>query len=178
MTLFRWVEEKLKSMPEGQNVYDSVQPIAEAIKAIVQMTIGVAALIILVIQICIHLPTSAANIGDRALAIIGVALAVSAAVELAYTFFTDGPDEALDPLILGLSSFGLIEISRSAAELNTVAIPLLVIVVAIVVLFIARKFLLEVRKEHATKAEDLKPPRFISWVVQHPDLCSSARPTA
>lgn len=158
MTLFGWTKKKLKNIPEGRNVYDSVQPIAEGAKAIVQMIIGIAALIILVVQLCIHIPASAISLGDRALAIIGVALAFSAAVELAYTFFTDGPDEAIDPLILGLSSFGLIEISRSEAHLNTVAIPILLIAVAIVVLFIARKFLLEVRTEDTVKTKDARPP--------------------
>jgi hypothetical protein len=158
MSVFAWMKKKLKKIPEGREVYDSVRPIAEGAKAIVQMTIGIIALIVLIVQLCIHLPASAASLGDRALAIVGAALAFSAAVELAYTFFTDGPDEALDPLILGLSSFGLIEISRSEAHLNTVAIPILLIAIAIVVLFAARKFLLEVRKEASAETKDVMPP--------------------
>jgi hypothetical protein len=80
-------------------------------------------------------------------------------VELAYTFFTDGPDEALDPLILGLSSFVLIEISNSSSvtHFRTIATPVLLISIAIVALFIARKFLLEVRKETTAEAAKVPP---------------------
>jgi hypothetical protein len=78
-------------------------------------------------------------------------------VELAYTFFTDGPDEAIDPLILGLSSFALIEISRSDTHLNTSAIPILLVTLAIVVLFIARRFLLEVSKKATANTGDTTP---------------------
>lgn len=34
------------------------------------------------------------------IAVIATALAVAAALELAYTLFTPGPDEAIDPLML------------------------------------------------------------------------------
>jgi hypothetical protein len=158
MTLFGWIKKRLKNIPEGRDVYDSVQPVAEGVKAIVQMVIGVSAVIVLVVRLVL--------IGTRA----RVALATvhwgpleslslfSAVVELAYTLFTDGPDEALDPLILGLSSFALIEISRSEAHLNTVAVPVLLIAVAIFVLFIARRFLLEVRTKDAAETKDVTPP--------------------
>ena len=78
-------------------------------------------------------------------------------MELAYTFFTDGPDEAIDPLILGLSSFALIEISCSDTHLNNIAIPILLVTLAIVVLFVARRFLLEVRKKATANTGDTTP---------------------
>jgi uncharacterized membrane protein YccC len=78
--MFGRINKKLKSLPDGQDVYDSVQPIAEGVKAIVQMIIGVTALMILIVQLCLHLSNSAVSLGDRALAIIiGVALAFSRA---------------------------------------------------------------------------------------------------
>ena len=40
----------------------------------------------------------------------GDALAAAAAVELVYTLFTKGPDEALDPLMLGLSAAALLSL--------------------------------------------------------------------
>ena len=158
MTLFGWIKKKLKNIPEGRDVYDSAQPIAEGVKAIVQMIIGVSAVIVLMVLLCINWRENPSSLGDRALGTIGVALAFSAAVELAYTLFTDGPDEALDPLILGLSSFALIEISRSEAHLNTVAVPVLLIALAIFVLFIARRFLLEVRTKDAAETKEVTPP--------------------
>lgn len=42
---------------------------------------------------------------------IGIGLAAAAALELAYTLFTDGPDEALDPLMLGLASTLLLKLA-------------------------------------------------------------------
>lgn len=150
MAVFGWIGKKLAKIPQGPKVYNKVQPIAEGAKAILQITIGLAAVLLLIIQLCLHLSESALQLGNRALAIIGVGLAFSAVVELAYTFFTDGPDEAIDPLILGLSSFALIEISRSDTHLNAIAIPILLVALAIVVLFMTRRFLLEVRKKTTT----------------------------
>lgn len=42
---------------------------------------------------------------------IGLGLAAAAALELAYTLFTPGPDEALDPLMLGLSATILLKLA-------------------------------------------------------------------
>jgi hypothetical protein len=160
MTLRAWVIGKLRKIPKGRHVYDSVQPRAEGAKAILQIIIGVSAVIILIIQLCIHMTERPSQAADHALIIIGVALAFSAVVELAYTFFTDGPDEALDPLILGISSFALIKISSSKVHLKTIAIPVLLLTLAILALFIARRFLLEVRRS-PTDAEEttrVEPP--------------------
>lgn len=70
-------------------------------------------------------------------------------MELAYTFFTKGPDEALDPLILGVSSFTLIALSEiDPPRLKTTdAIPTSLLALAIVLLFLARRFLLEAEDE-------------------------------
>lgn len=154
VTLWKRIESKLKKFPTGKQVYDAIQPAAEGVKASIQVVIGITGIIILAIQVCLHLSEDATALGNLALAIIGVALAFSATVELAYTFFTDGPDEALDPLILGLSSFTLIEISRSSAHLKNVAIPVLLLAAAIFVLFIARKYLVEIRKPESPDAEN------------------------
>jgi len=89
------------------------------------------------------------EIADKALTLAGGGLALSAVVELAYTFFTRGPDEALDPLILGISSFALINISRHDPSLTTAhAIPVALLAVALTLLFLVRRFLLhnEARK--------------------------------
>jgi hypothetical protein len=158
MALRRWIMDNLKKIPEGQCVYESVQPRAEGVKAILQITIGICSLLILLIQLCIHITDKPSHAADRALIIIGVALAFSAAVELAYTFFTDGPDEVLDPLLLGISSFMLISISVNSARLNTIAIPILLLALAILALFIARRFLLEVKTTVTKEAAKVEPP--------------------
>lgn len=43
---------------------------------------------------------------------IAFALGVAAVIELAYTLFTHGPDEALDPLMLGLSAALLMQLGK------------------------------------------------------------------
>jgi hypothetical protein len=45
------------------------------------------------------------------LEIVARALAYSSAVELAYTLFTEGPDEAVEPVIMGLAAAMLLGIS-------------------------------------------------------------------
>lgn len=132
----------------GKDLYDTVQPPAEAIKAFVQFGIGISVVVIFAYQWINHRQRHF-NISHSALAIVGYGLAVSAAVELAYTFFTKGPDEALDPLILGLSSFTLIALSDIDPPKfkTTDAIPISLLAFAILLLFFARRFLLEVNGE-------------------------------
>jgi hypothetical protein len=94
----------------ARSVYEMVQDYAYPIKAILQMAIGVIA-VALVGWEFLHespLPTKAAT--SLLLDGIGVGLAAAAVVELAYTLFTAGPDEALDPLMLAVSAALLIQL--------------------------------------------------------------------
>lgn len=108
------------------------------------MLLGVAIVVALLYQYVSSWHRLAVPIvADSALTLIGGGLAVSAVLELAYTFVTRGPDEALDPFILGASSFALTNISRGSPRLDlSHAIPLALVAIAIVLLFIARRFLL------------------------------------
>jgi hypothetical protein len=78
-------------------------------------------------------------------AVFASALAVAAAIELAYTLFTPGPDEALEPLMLGLSSGILFLISENAdknlsapAQFSAVLLGVL----ALGFLFVIRRYFL------------------------------------
>jgi DNA-binding XRE family transcriptional regulator len=130
----------------GEDLYNTVQPTAEAIKGAIQMGIGITVVIIFGLQWYSHRVQF--NIPHSALAFVGYGLAVSAAVELAYTFFTKGPDEALDPLILGVSSFALISLSGIDRPILTLsnAIPASLFALTILLLFFARRFLLQVEE--------------------------------
>ena len=90
-------------------LYHKAKPWAYGIKVFLQMIVGVGA----VIDIAWHVERSVSTHKGAApfapnimtsVAVIASALAVAAAIELAYTLFTPGPDEALEPLMLGLSS--------------------------------------------------------------------------
>ncbi len=73
--------------------------------------------------------------------VIASALAVAAAIELAYTLFTPGPDEALEPLMLGLSAGILFLITENSNDKLSVAVQfsaVLLGVLALGALFIIR----------------------------------------
>jgi len=50
--------------------------------------------------------------GQHLFAGIGLTLAAATAVELTYTLFTHGPDEAIDPILLGLAAALLISLGN------------------------------------------------------------------
>jgi transcriptional regulator with XRE-family HTH domain len=134
----------------GKELYNTVQPRAELFKGVIQIAIGIIVIIAFVLQYFFgHGHKQQFGIALSALGLVGYGLAVSAAVELAYTFFTKGPDEALDPLILGVSAFTLIALSEiDPPKLSsTDAIPISLLALAILLLFLARRFLLEVEDE-------------------------------
>ena len=89
------------------------------------------------------------------LEIIGNALIYSTAIELAYTLFTDGPDEAVAPLITGVAAAILIGASDpkqfTPAGAGTVAILLVVLAG----LFLIQKLFVE-------KASEQKEPSTIN----------------
>jgi hypothetical protein len=75
---------------------------------------------------------------------IGIGLAAAAAIELAYTLFTDGPDEALDPLMLGLASTLLLKLSGLTGALSLSQVGALAILGLLLIgLFAARLMLAE-----------------------------------
>lgn len=119
----------------GEALYQWLRPWAHTAKTALQMIIGVAAAVVIVRSAMQHdgFPDVAATT-DK----IAAALAVSAAIELAYTLFTPGPDEAIDPLMLGLSS-GLLIISAKLHERPVpLGVALLLGVVGLGVLFAIR----------------------------------------
>jgi hypothetical protein len=103
-----WKDFSFRHAP-GIWLYRKAKPWAYGIKVFLQMIVGVGA----VIDIAWHVERSVSTHKGGApfapnimtsVAVIASALAVAAAIELAYTLFTPGPDEALEPLMLGLSS--------------------------------------------------------------------------
>lgn len=135
-------QEHTKQQGEQHDVYDAVASDAHSIKAIVQMMIGALAVCIVGWQF-LH-----AGLGG-----IGVGLAAAAVVELAYTLFTPGPDEALDPLLLALSAKMLMQLAkfpgsaeRDGREFLGQAGGLLILGALLAILFGARLFLAERQK--------------------------------
>jgi hypothetical protein len=131
----------------GGWLYRNCQPWAYSIKILLQMLVGLGALL----DIGMHVANSVANqTGSRPLAprteitvhVIAYALAVAAAIELAYTLFTPGPDEALDPLMLGLSSGILLLITSDGFSVTSKYLGILIGIFGLAGLFLVRKYLL------------------------------------
>jgi hypothetical protein len=103
-------------------VYDKAEPRARVAKTVLEMIVGV-------VVVCGVLTRAVADVvhlkaPDDAIVfhIVAGGLAVVAAIELAYTLFTPGPDEVVDPLLLGLSSAFLFEHVPSSVEPRVAAL--------------------------------------------------------
>jgi hypothetical protein len=133
---------------DGKDLYDAVDGKAQRIKALLQMAIGVGTAIAVLALAWVPRGGNE-GVADFALRFAGVGLALAAVVELMYTFFTDGPDEALDPLILGVSAFILIKISdpKTGLTVNNAGTVILLIV-ALAALFVMREQFIEKPKRN------------------------------
>ena len=148
-----WIKER-----DGEHLYDVADPPAQWVKALVQMAIGIGTVITIAILVCFP-AFRAVGIAALALRVVAGGLAFAAVVELTYTLFTHGPDEALDPLVLGLSSFILLKISDPGTDLtlsNAGTIALLVL--ALGLLFVMRDRFVEKPKRDKAKASAQPPP--------------------
>jgi hypothetical protein len=141
---------------KGKKLYGVVDRPAEWFKAVIQMLIGLAS--VLAIAVLVWFPQFHRHgVAEFALHIVAVGLALAAVVELTYTLFTRGPDEALDPLILGLSSFVLIQLSSPNEKLSTSnagAIGLLIL--ALGGLFVVREIFIERPKRQRKEKKALR----------------------
>jgi hypothetical protein len=131
----------------GKWLYRHGQPSAHGTKVVLQMIVGVAA----VIDIGRHFTyavthrTVSSPLAPPIVVsvnVIAYALAVAAAIELAYTLFTPGPDEALDPLMLGLASGILLLVTSDGLPVTHRYFGVLMGVLALAGLFLIRRYLL------------------------------------
>jgi hypothetical protein len=141
----------------GTELYHAADPRAQWVKALIQMIIGMGTVI--AIAILVWFPALRhGGIAELSLHVVAAGLALAAVVELTYTLFTEGPDEALDPLILGMSSFILLNISDPGTDLtinNAGTIALLVL--ALGGLFVIREQFIEKPKREREKALEITP---------------------
>ena len=125
---------------------------ANIVKTILQMLIGVVVLIVVLLHLIESLnpawgfPIFQEMYKAEILAIIGYALLYASAIELAYTLFTPGPDEAVEPLITGLAAVILLGIAKIDFEKNPLTNEIVqdvaALVIILVIFFIIRKYLL------------------------------------
>ena len=136
----------------GDFVYSIVEHPAKVVKSLIQIAIALWVLYQLGRQFywsqshpscvqgagrfCYAVPQSA-----DILNLTGDALAAAAAVELVYTLFMRGPDEALDPLMLGLSAAALLSLGAVDKFNIKEGVALFLYTLALSVLFLIRKHL-------------------------------------
>ncbi len=139
------------STDPSDHVYGWIAPKARIVKSVLQMSIGAWAVFWLLgyfwnsrrhltcpsgSTFCYPIP-----LASHVFALIADALAAAAVVELAYTLFTPGPDEALDPLMLGLSAALLFLLSKLQNFHTGEAVAALLYATTLGILFLVRLFL-------------------------------------
>jgi hypothetical protein len=133
--------------PAVDHAYAWIAPKAKLLKAFIQMFIGILAVARLSAYMWHGHAWHWAPLftgADDSLALIGRALAAATVVELAYTLFTDGPDEVLDPLMLGISAFLIIELGRTRTQIAWgTGVGLLLAAVTLGLLFAVRQRFIE-----------------------------------
>jgi hypothetical protein len=153
------------------DLYAAYEPGARRLKTALQMLIGAAAVVIIAAHFAVAavaewLP-KLTDATTQLLGGIGIALAAAAVVELAYTLFTPGPDEALDPLMLGLAAALLLLVGGLDSGVGVDrAAALLLLGVLLAGLFGTRLYLAEskdtpdlwwLRGDHRRAGEDAAP---------------------
>ena len=123
-------------------LYVVFEPVARVAKILLQMVIGLVAVYLIVKNALDAGHNSVPNDLPEAgatLKIIAGGLAIAAAAELAYTLFTKGPDEAIDPLMLGLASALLYQLAGLNGLTTGVGVGTFLLVVSLGVLFAIRQ---------------------------------------
>jgi hypothetical protein len=118
-------------------------------KAVLQMLVGLAMVVGVGVRLFHdrHLSLHAAQRG--VFDVIGVGLAVAAALELAYTLFTHGPDEALDPALLAVSAALIIQLGADIDGLTwTDAATTCLFVAALAGLFAVRRWVAQLGRRN------------------------------
>lgn len=140
-----------RSDPGGM-LYRKSKPWAHLFKVLLQMAVGVGAAAYIGWYVFQYLTSPHVGFGPNinavsgAVNVIAFALAVAAGIELAYTLFTPGPDEALDPLMLGVSSGILLLVTAPGLQPLLQFFGVLLGVLALGALFLIRR--------HLTKQND------------------------
>jgi hypothetical protein len=143
-------------------LYDRAKGPTEGIKTFLQMVTGVTGVVVVAVAVVRDFKgnSGAQDMTTHVLAIIATTLAVAAALELAYTLFTPGPDEAIDPLMLGLSSVLLYLISTLKSLTWTAGVSILLFAITLGLLFAIRKKFIDdsdVRTNQAARRAALEP---------------------
>lgn len=154
--IFSKIKLYFKENNKECDLYDITEAKAKKIKILIQMAIGIGIAFLIVIEILSLMYPEIKNIVPSGivklikmdiLKMVSLGLGAATGIELAYMLFTDGPDEAVDPLIMGIASFVLAQLSDTNFEIQK-GIGIFFIVILIPILFVVKnKFLTEEKKK-------------------------------
>jgi hypothetical protein len=137
----------------GGTLYGKLKPWAHLSKVFLQMIVGVGAVAYIGWYAYRYLNSNITGPGpdlktvSGAVNVIAFALALAAGIELAYTLFTPGPDEALNPLMLGISTGILLLVTTPGLQPLLQFFGVLLGVLALGTLFLIRRHLLDQNDE-------------------------------
>jgi hypothetical protein len=154
MSTFRdpfWTWEP-RSQKKKHGLYKRFGPWAKSAKIRLQFVIGAGLVILLGVKLVCSLFRLSCHLVQplvalNTLQLVANALEYSAGIELAYTLFTEGPDEAVEPVIMGLAAAMLLVISKLEGIDVFGACAALVFVIALAGLFLIRHYFVEQGEE-------------------------------
>jgi hypothetical protein len=145
------------------NPYHAFEPYAKKIKSLIQMLIGIILIGFLLVKVSANIIYALGNPFVRPLAeqnpleIVAYGLFFSTGIELAYMLFTDGPDEAIDPVMTGLAAAILLGIGRIDFAVVQQGITLFLAVSALAGLFAIKTYLYDKDKDKESSATPKQP---------------------
>lgn len=95
--------------------------------------------------------------------IIASALAAATVIELAFTLFTPGPDEALDPVLLAIAAALLFQLGKVDQFHWEDGLAVVLYGIALAALFVVRVFI---------APDEDRPPKLWWWLPRHPPSAS------
>lgn len=130
------------SKSRALELYAWASPKAHLAKVALQMLAGIA-IAVQTFAIVVDRRSPLASDAEKHQVLTSVAawLAVAAAFELAYTLFTDGPDEAVNPVLLAVAAATVFVLASSTVDKPGTVLALVGLGVLIAILF-------EVRRRH------------------------------
>jgi hypothetical protein len=124
--------------------------VAQVVKIILQFLIGIGLALLLLAKLFYLLiqwhgaaPRIQQLVALPPLELTAIALAYSSGFELAYTLFTAGPDEAVEPVIMGLAAAMLLGFSKLERIDVLAGCGAVVFVIALAGLFFVRQYFLQ-----------------------------------
>jgi hypothetical protein len=139
--------QKLCDALAQRNLYDDYEPVAKTIKIMMQMSIGIILVCTFILNVLAKIFYFVENTPLRKFAelnplnIAAYGLFFSAGIDLAYMLFTDGPDEALDPIMAGVAGAILLGVAQINADKIQEGITLFLETAALAGLFAVRLYL-------------------------------------